>query len=518
MADTLVRLDSFPFDSKSDGYDDDGYPVYDRAVDAGMLRDTFKKFFTDGVFPNPANALQISKADGMQISISPGLFIINGAMGGIREKAKLFTLIDGAAKGVINVSVMLRFDENDDQRACFIRIAASNPGESAPSPESGVGIKEYRLGTIAIPNGATDLSKATVKNEKGLATCPFAAPFENIDVDAIVSDFRVSANEGLADLVAFFDKNRELIQSALDETTAGHLQNQITELQSQLDNFDLAGSVDDTTIKYGTKPGSAKKALYIPDGAVTSNLIAANAVGKINIDSTLVELIETKPVGLDINAYTIEELVSLVANPKNTTESLNYLVGKEKVVEMSGFGKVPFRVVGVRQDTMANGSSNCITFQACNIIANHNMNSTNVTTGGYAKSAMKSYIDSTIYNSYPSELKKYIVTVNKKMAATKGGSISNVACKGFIATMFEVYGSSGTGTANEGKHYKYWADNTGQDAHIMYQLNSSSASSWWTCSVYDSTSFCYVGGNGNAYNYSASDSYGVVPCFCIGKS
>ena len=518
MADTLVRLDSFPFDSKSDGYDDDGYPVYDRAVDAGMLRDTFKKFFTDGVFPNPANALQISKADGMQISISPGLFIINGAMGGIREKAKLFTLIDGAAKGVINVSVMLRFDENDDQRACFIRIAASNPGEAAPSPESGVGIKEYRLGTIAIPNGATDLSKATVKNEKGLATCPFAAPFENIDVDAIVSDFRVSANEGLADLVAFFDKNRELIQSALDETTAGHLQNQITELQSQLDNFDFAGSVDDTTIKYGTKPGSAKKALYIPDGAITSSLIAANAVGKDNIDSTLVELIETKPVGLDINAYTIEELVSLVANPKNTTESLNYLVGKEKVVEMSGFGKVPFRVVGVRQDTMTNGSSDCITFQACNIVVNHKMNSTDATNGGYAKSAMKSYIDSTIYNSYPSELKKYIVTVNKKMASTKGGLISNIACKGFIATMFEVYGSGGNGTAKEGQHYEYWALRPNATDHELSQINSSSASPWWTSSVYDSTSFCYVDGRGYANGYSASGSHGVVPCFCIGKS
>ena len=522
MADTLVRItESFPFDSAPPTvYDDYGRPVYDRSVGAWTLRETFKKFFTDGIFPNPGTALSIEKGSGLSITIQPGIGIIRGAMGGVCGDPITLQLSDSAPKGNICYSVFLRSDENDDKRSMYFRISASDPGPDPQpaAPFQDTVVKELRLGYITVPSGSTDLANAKVVNEKGLSVCPFASPFEEIDVDAIVSDFRTSANEALANLIELFERHKDLINSALDETTAGHLQTQIDSLKSQLDNFDLAGSVDDTTIKYGMKPGSAKKELYIPDGAITGKLIGANAVGKDNIDSTLVELIETKPVGLDLNAYTIEELANLVANTSNTTESLRYLVGKEKTITLSGLGTFPFRVIGVRQDTLRSGGNNCITFQCCNIIANHNMNSTDTTSGGYAKSAMKNYIDSTVYNSLPDDIKKYVVQVNKKMASTKGGDLATVQCKAFIATMFEVYGSRGNGTANEGQHYEYWALHPSVNDHKMTLINSSSAYYWWTSSVYDSTYFCGVSSDGNTDYDSASNSYGVVPCFCIGKS
>ena len=66
---SLTRVDSFPFDSRADGYDADGYPVYDRAVGASLLRSTFAKFFSDGVFPSPGDALQIAKDYGRHIGV-----------------------------------------------------------------------------------------------------------------------------------------------------------------------------------------------------------------------------------------------------------------------------------------------------------------------------------------------------------------------------------------------------------------------------------------------------------------
>ena len=91
-------MESFPFDSSDQGYDERGYPVYDRAVGSLMLRSTFEKFFSDGVFPSPGNALQISKAEtGLVVNVQPGICIINGAMGGVTSDDAYALTLDTAA-------------------------------------------------------------------------------------------------------------------------------------------------------------------------------------------------------------------------------------------------------------------------------------------------------------------------------------------------------------------------------------------------------------------------------------
>lgn len=295
MAETLMRLESFPFDSRFDGYDDYGYPVFDRAVGARMLRETFKEFFKNGVFPTPADALEISKGNGLSVNIKSGAFIINGAMGVITDDTNV-VLADQPPRGIVTYGIMLRFDENTEFRSCYIRIAVGEAGGAIPVPQESVGVKEYRLGYITVPNGAQDLSGATVKNEKGLAVCPYAAPFEEIDVDSIVSDFRNEAEEllstfdgeldmknknaqtALASLLSDFDRYRQLIESVLDGSTAGHLQNQIDSILEQLKGFDLSDSVDGVTIAFSRKPNDAKETLHIIDGGIKSEHLADSSV------------------------------------------------------------------------------------------------------------------------------------------------------------------------------------------------------------------------------------------------
>ena len=278
----MTRLESFPFDSKADGYDADGYPIYDRAVGASMLRDVFAKFFTNGIFPNPGTALQLGKADtGLAVTIQPGIGIINGSMGGVREDAITVTLDTAAPQGNVAYAVMLRYDNTDgfaDSRSLLINVvksdAASTPTPPAPdttTPE----VFELRLGYVVVPSGATDLSGATVHNDKGLEVCPFAAPFEEIDVSGIVSDFQVAANEALTDLLAYYDANKETIEAALDGTAATHLQNQINALQEELENFNLSGSVDNETIEYAAAAGEASAKLRVKDGGISDDQIAS---------------------------------------------------------------------------------------------------------------------------------------------------------------------------------------------------------------------------------------------------
>ena len=267
---TLSRVESFPFDSRADGYDEDGYPVYDRAVGAGLLRATFAKFFSDGVFPSPGTALQISKGAGLTVTIQPGIFIIRGAMGGYLTDAHSLTLDTAAPQGNVAYGIMLRYDETEQHRSCYLRVVRGDAGSSPTPPapdQSTPGVMEYRLGYVTVPANATDLTNATVTNEKGLEACPYAAPFEEIDTDAVVADAKASAEESLAVFSEMLATYYDLVQSSVDGTTAGNLQNQIDELKG-------AGlseeSVDGVTIAYEptTTSGGVDK-LQVKDGGLT---------------------------------------------------------------------------------------------------------------------------------------------------------------------------------------------------------------------------------------------------------
>lgn len=286
---TVVHtLDAFPFDSSPNLVTtEQGYRRGDRAVDAWTMQRTFAQFFSDGVFGTPADAFQIAKASsGLAVTIQPGMAVIQGAMGGIKESdgALTVTLDTAAAAGNVCYGIMLRYDNNSDVRSLGIRVvkgvAGSSPQPPAPDTTS-AGVMELRLGYVTVPNGATDLSNATVTNEKGLSVCPYAAPFEEIDMSEVTADAKSAANEALAALLAYFESNREAIDAALSGEEATHLQQQITALQEQLADFDidLASEVDNLTIEYtGTDNPVDPKKLRVKDGGIGTSKIADGAV------------------------------------------------------------------------------------------------------------------------------------------------------------------------------------------------------------------------------------------------
>lgn len=246
----MTRMQSFPFDSKADGYDADGYPVYDRAVGALTLRSTFAKFFTNGVFPSPGNALQISKGDsGLTVKIDPGIAIINGAMGGIEgEDPVMLTLDTAAPQGNVCYAIMLRYDNTEDRRSLYFNVVRGEASATPVPPEpdhTTPEVYELRLGYVEVQSNATDLSAANIHNEKGLEVCPYAAPFEDLDMSAVVADAKAQAEEtlnlfmenvklDLEELQKYIEDNKGLVDSALDETTAGYLQDQINQLKGNV--------------------------------------------------------------------------------------------------------------------------------------------------------------------------------------------------------------------------------------------------------------------------------------------
>ena len=226
-----TRLESFPFDSKRAGYDDYGYPVYDRAVGATMLRKTFARFFSNGVFGTPGTALELSKGSGLKINIAEGIAIINGAMSYVPEGGISVALTDeSTTSGTYAYGIFLRYDDNSDKRSCFISVRKGNAGPQPTPPEperSQPGVWELRLGYVIVPTGSSDLSDAIITNEKGLANCPFTTPLFEVDTSTWVNAIKSEYDE----FSRYVDEYIDLLMSALDGTTAGELQNRMTAVE-----------------------------------------------------------------------------------------------------------------------------------------------------------------------------------------------------------------------------------------------------------------------------------------------
>lgn len=225
MADQLIRLDSYPFDSNlPTQYDELGYPVFDRGITSHILAACWKQFFSNGIFAAPATNLQITRGTGFSINIAKGIGIIDGHMGGVFNDDGMNIQLTTEARGTKTYSIMLRYDNNNEYRSNWIRVVE---GASVAEPETAPNVKEYRLGHVIIPTNSESIEAATIVDERGTSVCPYVAPFEEIDLSEVVSEAKRQANIELTDLASFIDRNVALIQSAIDGTVAGNLQNQI---------------------------------------------------------------------------------------------------------------------------------------------------------------------------------------------------------------------------------------------------------------------------------------------------
>lgn len=523
----VTLVDAFPFDSNPQLITDvNGYLRGDRSVDAWTMQRVFRQFFSDGVFGTPSDALQISKGtSGLTVTINPGMFVIQGGMGGVKESdgALTLTLDTGAAAGNLCYGIMLRYDNNPDMRGLGFRVVKGTAGASPQPPEpdqTSESVMEYRLGYVEVPNGATDLSSATVHNEKGTDVCPYAAPFVPLDVSSIVADAQAGAIEAMQSLLAYFETYRDAVDAALSEEEATYLQQQITALQEQLADFDidLANEVDDATIEYtGTDNPVDPQKLRVKDGGIGTSKIADGAVTQAKLGDDVASYIQNvvKPQpGKDIGAYSWQELIEMANDTDIELSDLDYLIGQSRNILITGYGTFAFQLIGIGHDSLASGgTSKLLTFQSIDVVCNNIMNSSSTTSGGWASSPMRTFMNGDLLSKFPQYVQDVIVEVKKPYCATANGATQYSNDKLFIASEKEIFGTSSYG--NDGTQYEYWSINNTDSARIK-KLNGS-VQYWWMRSVYNSASFRYVLTSGRAGYYDASGSSGCVPCFCIGK-
>lgn len=482
MANDIIRVESFPFDSRQSGYDSDGYPVYDRAVGAEVFRACLSRIFTDGVFGTPADALQIKKGDsGLTVTVNPGIFIIKGAMGGLPSGSDplVLTLDESAPQGNTCYSIMLRLDDNEAYRSLYIRVvkgeSAANPQPTYPDQTS-LNVMEYRLGYVIVPNGASDLDGATVVNEKGFEVCPYTAPFESIDVSEVLEDVDNQARDALSFLLQYFETYRGLLDSAIDGTTAEYLQQQINNLNTLglVDNMTL-GATSNGKMEVKDQGITTEK---IKDGTILPQDLGTYLQYVIGIidttswsfedydsfiqsmgDADQKKFIEENMTPASIKSWEPSEVVqfenhcgttagqtfvsSMVDLSKWSWNDLSIIagevkessagsfVGKEKSATCGTYGTLAFKVIGARHDDKVAGGKAPLTFMSSKMIGQYFWNGDNGSsptlapaTMSYGESAIRTWLNNTFMGQMERELQDAVKGV-KKTSASGNWSASN---------------------------------------------------------------------------------------------
>ena len=149
------------------------------------------------------------------------------------------------------------------------------------------------------------------------------------------------------------------------------------------------------------------------------------------------------------------------------------------------------------------------------------MNSSNTNSGGFPASALYDYLNGTILNGLPSDLKSALKTIYKWYGT--GNNTTNGqwhGCKVWIPLEYEMFGTTtyspatehGTGNARK---YPIFTDNT---SRVKKLNNGSGSANWyWEASPSASTAtyFCSVISNGGANYFTASRAFGVCFGLCI---
>lgn len=252
--------------------------------------------------------------------------------------------------------------------------------------------------------------------------------------------------------------------------------------------------------------------------------------------------------------YTAAELAYIADNElsKKGEESeywdqfQEYMQNDEKwYYTLSDGTEMSFRIVGINHDTKSwapNGEKAGLTMQAVELLPNsYRMNNAQDNNGGWRDSTLRANMNNTSgeINQLFSGLLDYVATVDKMTKNRDDGTSTNeelqniqpttTADKLWImsyAELVETCHYTFSGLEGEGTQYKYWNgkvinNRSDNSCLIKYKVNSAIAENWWTRSVAPSFTAAflnvYASGGPRGTN-TATNVYGVCPCFCFGES
>ena len=134
-----------------------------------------------------------------------------------------------------------------------------------------------------------------------------------------------------------------------------------------------------------------------------------------------------------------------LAKSYNLVDSSGNLTGNSIEVPLNDGTMLDIELVGIFHDDKSDGSGKAgLTFMTSNAYCNHSMNNASTNAGGWAESDMRAWLNSSVLNSMPEDLRDLIVEVDKptnNVGRTESGdSVSNTSDRIWLFSQTELYG------------------------------------------------------------------------------
>lgn len=231
---------SYPFESQNTG--SASAPVYDRAITAEQERKFNKMRYTNGVFQAPENGLMVTAKSGMTITVKPGGCHIEGALG-VQEADLDITISPSNASQSRIDRIVARFDTSVSVRSVDVYkkegVLSSNPQPPDIVRESNY--YEIVLADIRVNAGASEITNANITDQRlNGELCGLVVPAipQPLNLDDLYQQYQASLDEYL-----------DLVGTAIDGTTAGHLQSLIDALTVRVSQIEADITISEETME-----------------------------------------------------------------------------------------------------------------------------------------------------------------------------------------------------------------------------------------------------------------------------
>lgn len=189
----------------------------DRLYDADDFMRFFAAFLKTGVVMSFKDGLRVRSAqNGMNIQVGGGSAVIGGGSYLNDEKIAIQVNVASSVQNRTD-SIVLRMDKNARDTYLYYK----------PSDTTVVRndiLFELQLATISVKMNATQITDADITDMRSDPTvCGWATPFDNINVDGIVDQYKSIFEQADSDFKLWFQN----LKNQLDDNQAANLQNQI---------------------------------------------------------------------------------------------------------------------------------------------------------------------------------------------------------------------------------------------------------------------------------------------------
>ena len=278
---------------------------YDRVYNAEQFAAYFASFIGNGIFGDSMGELVVleNQQANMSVDVSSGQAWTNGWWYRNTEELNLpITLADG----VLNRKDVVVLRWGNAERDMWLQVLQGEPsGEPiAPSIVRNADYYDLKLCEISIPAGTSRITQSLITDTRldnnvcGLVT----GVVDQIDTTQLFIQFQAAYAEWKNTQEADFEAWFANIQDILDESTAGHLQNEINGLQEEIASVVDASKI--TPVKVTTFPSDGSiletysatetmrtvfnsdgsiSEIYTKDGDVTEHKTVFNSDGSISV-------------------------------------------------------------------------------------------------------------------------------------------------------------------------------------------------------------------------------------------